>query len=89
MVIAPLIIEKLYPARVEPRLRDHPLYKFAPTRRLAIKASGRSVAHAARFPELVAKACDEEPQRAQDEQTGALRIKQHPARALEPSPSVS
>ena len=28
MVIVPLIIEKLYRAKVEPKLRDHPLYKF-------------------------------------------------------------
>jgi len=43
MVIVPLIIEKLYRAKVEPKLRDHPLYKFGPTRKLAIKAAGRKL----------------------------------------------
>ncbi|PKL07038.1 MAG: AMP-dependent synthetase, partial [Spirochaetae bacterium HGW-Spirochaetae-7] len=43
MVIVPLIIEKLYRAKVEPKLRNHPLYKFAPTRRLAVKAAGRKL----------------------------------------------
>jgi long-chain acyl-CoA synthetase len=43
MVIVPLIIEKLFRARVESRLRAHPLYRFAPTRRLAIRAAGRKL----------------------------------------------
>ncbi|MBU0934667.1 MAG: AMP-binding protein [Spirochaetes bacterium] len=43
MVIVPLIIEKLYRAKVEPKLRNHPLYKFAPTKKLAIKAAGRKL----------------------------------------------
>ncbi len=43
MVIVPLIIEKLYRAKVEPKLRDHPLYKFGPTKKLAIKAAGRKL----------------------------------------------
>jgi len=46
MVIVPLIIEKLYRAKVEPPLRNHPLYRFGPTRRLAIKAAGRKLATA-------------------------------------------
>lgn len=43
MVIVPLIIEKLYRARVESKLRAHPLYTFAPTRSLAIRAAGRKL----------------------------------------------
>jgi len=43
MVIVPLIIEKLYRAKVEPKLRDHPLYKFGPTKKLAIKAAGKKL----------------------------------------------
>lgn len=43
MVIVPLIIEKLYRARVEPPLRRHPLYRFGPTRALAVKAAGRKL----------------------------------------------
>jgi long-chain acyl-CoA synthetase len=43
MVIVPLIIEKLYRARVEPKLRNHPLYRFGPTRKLAIRAAGRKL----------------------------------------------
>ncbi|GAB1455913.1 long-chain fatty acid--CoA ligase [Spirochaetota bacterium] len=43
MVIVPLIIEKLYRAKVEPKLQNHPLYRFAPTRGLAIKAAGRKL----------------------------------------------
>ncbi len=43
MVIVPLIIEKLYRARVEPKLRTHPLYRFAPTRALAVRAAGKKL----------------------------------------------
>jgi len=43
MVIVPLIIEKLFRNRVETRLRAHPLYRFAPTRPLAIRAAGRKL----------------------------------------------
>ncbi|MGD9939317.1 MAG: AMP-binding protein, partial [Clostridia bacterium] len=43
MVIVPLIIEKLYRNRVEPKLRHHPLYRFGPTRTLAIKAAGKKL----------------------------------------------
>jgi long-chain acyl-CoA synthetase len=43
MVIVPLIIEKLYRAKVEPKLRKHPLYRFAPTRALAVRAAGRKL----------------------------------------------
>lgn len=43
MVIVPLIIEKLYRNKVEPKLRDHPLYRFGPTRKLAIKAAGKKL----------------------------------------------
>jgi len=43
MVIVPLIIEKLYRARVETPLKSHPLYKFAPTRSLAIHAAGKKL----------------------------------------------
>lgn len=46
MVIVPLIIEKLFRARVEARLRAHPLYRFAPTRRLAVRAAGKKLAAA-------------------------------------------
>ena len=43
MVIVPLIIEKLYRNKVEPKLRNHPLYRFGPTRKLAIKAAGKKL----------------------------------------------
>ena len=43
MVIVPLIIEKLYRNKVEPKLRNHPLYRFGPTRNLAIKAAGKKL----------------------------------------------
>jgi long-chain acyl-CoA synthetase len=43
MVIVPLIIEKLYRNKVEPKLRNHPLYRFGPTKKLAIKAAGRKL----------------------------------------------
>jgi long-chain acyl-CoA synthetase len=43
MVIVPLIIEKLYRAKVEPKLRTHPLYRFAPTRALAVRAAGKKL----------------------------------------------
>lgn len=43
MVIVPLIIEKLYRNKVEPKLRSHPLYRFGPTRKLAIKAAGKKL----------------------------------------------
>jgi len=46
MVIVPLIIEKLYRARVEPKLVVHPLYRFAPTRVLAVRAAGKKLAAA-------------------------------------------
>lgn len=46
MVAVPLIIEKLYRAKIESKLKDHPLYKFAPTRPLAIKAAGRKLGEA-------------------------------------------
>ncbi len=46
MVIVPLIIEKLYRARVEPKLITHPLYRFAPTRALAVRAAGKKLAAA-------------------------------------------
>jgi len=43
MVIVPLIIEKLFRNRLEAPLRAHPLYRFTPTRRLAIHAAGRKL----------------------------------------------
>jgi long-chain acyl-CoA synthetase len=46
MVIVPLIIEKLYRNKVEPKLRNHPLYRFGPTRKLAIKAAGKKLVSA-------------------------------------------
>lgn len=46
MVAVPLIIEKVYRGSIEPRLKSHPLYRFAPTRLLAVRAAGRKLEEA-------------------------------------------
>lgn len=43
MLTVPLIIEKAYRTKIAPQLQAHPLYKFAPTRGLAIRVAGKKL----------------------------------------------
>ncbi|MDR2103196.1 MAG: AMP-binding protein, partial [Treponema sp.] len=43
MLTVPLFIEKIYRNRIRPALLTHPLYRFPPTRPLAIRSAGRKL----------------------------------------------
>ena len=43
MLTVPLIMEKIYRNKVGPALQEHPLYKFKPTRSIAIKVAGKKL----------------------------------------------